>query len=106
VTDPAHPLFGRRFPVISVTASPRAQGHVYVAYRERMVLMIPLPATSLQPTRRGAATKLTLDAIQDLVTLAGESEDACPSSHATSGSASPTTCAATPSPTSRPFCGR
>ncbi len=89
-----------------MTSSARAQGHVYVAYGERIVLMIPLPATSLQPMRRGAATKLTLDAIQDLVTLAGESEDACPPSHATSGSASPTTCAAPSLPTSRPFCGR
>jgi hypothetical protein len=106
VTDPAHPLFGRRFPVISVTASPRAQGHVYVAYRRSMVLMIPLPATSLRPMRQGAATKLTLEAIQDLVALAGESEDACPSSHATSGSASPESSAAKPSPTSRRSCGR
>ncbi len=31
VTDPAHPLFGRRFPVVLVATSPRARGHVYVA---------------------------------------------------------------------------
>lgn len=101
MTDPAHPLFGRHFPVVSVTTSPHARGHVYVAYRERMVLMIPLPATSLQPTRRGAATKLTLEAIQDLVTLAGESEDACPSTRATSGVSSLKT-SAVPSPMTLP----
>ncbi len=80
-----------------MATSPRARGHVYVAYRERMVLRIPLPATSLQPMRQNAATKLTREAIQEVVTLVGESEDACPSSHATSGSASPESCAA-PSP--------
>ena len=106
VTDPAHPLFGRRFQVVSVTRSPRARGHVYVAYRERMLLRIPIPATSLQPVRRGAATKLTLEAIQEVVTLAGESEDPCPSSHATSGSASPETCAAMSRPTSPRCSGR
>jgi hypothetical protein len=106
VTDPAHPLFGRRFQIVSVTASPRACGHVFVAYRDRMLLMIPIPATSLRPRRRGTATKLSLEAVEDLVTLAGTSEDACPSSHATSGSASPESCAATSSPISPRSCGR
>src|SRR5829696_5856344 len=49
VTDPGHPLFSRRFRVVSVTRSPRTQGHVYVAYRGCMQLMIPILATSLRP---------------------------------------------------------
>ena len=106
VTDPGHPLFGRRFRVVSVTRSPRTQGHVYVAYRGCMQLMIPILATSLRPMRRGTATKLTLEAIHELVALAGESEDACPSSPVTSGSASPESCAVSSPPTSPRSSGR
>ena len=106
VTDPGHPLFGRRFRVVSVTRSPRTQGHVYVAYRGCMQLMIPILATSLRPMRRGTATKLTREAIHELVALAGESEDACPSSPVTSGSASPESCAASSPPTSPRSSGR
>lgn len=100
MTDPAHPLFGRRFRIVSVATSPHARGHVFVAYRDRMQLMIPIPATSLRPVRPDVATKLTLEAIQELVALAGESEETCPSSHATSGGASPGTSVATSSTTS------
>ncbi len=32
VTDPAHPLFGRRFPVLSVSQNPQPSGHIPVAY--------------------------------------------------------------------------
>ena len=100
MTDPAHPLFGRRFRIVSVATSPHARGHVFVAYRDRMQLMIPIPATSLRPVRPDVATKLTLEAIQELVALAGESEDACLSSHATSGGTSPETSVARSSSTS------
>lgn len=100
MTDRAHPLFGRRFRIVSVATSPHACGHVFVAYRDRMQLMIPIPATSLQPVRPDVATKLTLEAIQELVALAGESEDACPSNHAMSGGTSPGTSVAMSSTTS------
>ena len=45
VTDPTHPLFGRRFPVISVTRQARKTAMVFVAYRESMRLRIPVSST-------------------------------------------------------------
>ena len=93
VTDPTHPLFGRRFPVVSVSTSAQARGFVLVMYRSTMLLRIPIPATSLRPVRRGIATKLTLEAVTDFLACAGESEDACPSTRATSGVSSPKTSA-------------
>src|SRR3954447_13697438 len=33
VTDPSHPLYGRRFQVLSISHPPHGPGHVVVAYR-------------------------------------------------------------------------
>ena len=48
VTDSRHPLFGRRLPLVSVSAR-RSDGHALVAYRDRMLLKLPVVATSLAP---------------------------------------------------------
>ena len=101
VTDPTHPLFGRRFPVVSVSTSAQARGFVFVMYRGTMLLRIAIPATSLRPGRRGIATKLTPEAVTDCLACAGESEDACPSTRATSGISSRNT-SAMPSPMTLP----
>src|SRR5688572_29816086 len=49
VTDPAHPLYGRRFDLISVTGSTTPRGYAHVAYAGNLVLRIPIVATSLHP---------------------------------------------------------
>ena len=86
ITDRAHPLHGRRFPLLSASGSLRTAGYVWVEYRPGILLMLPIPATSLQPAAaRDIATKLCLEALEDLVALAGESEGACPSSPMMSG---------------------
>src|SRR5215213_3093205 len=73
VTDPAHPLHGRRFRLLSASRTVQTAGHAWVEYRPGALLMLPIPA------------KLCLEALEDLVATAGESEGACPSSPATSG---------------------
>jgi hypothetical protein len=86
VTDPTHPLHGRCFHLLSVSGTLRTAGYVWVEYRPGILLMLPIPATSLRPARpRAIVTKLCLEALEDLVAVAGESEGACPSSPATSG---------------------
>ena len=86
VTDPAHPLHGRRFRLLSASRTVQTAGHVRVEYRPGILLMLPIPATSLRPAApRATPTKLCLEAMEDLVGTAGESEEACPSSPATSG---------------------
>ena len=86
VIDPAHPLHGRRFPLLSVSGTLRMAGYVWVEYRPGILLMLPIQATSLRPAGpRAIPAKLCLEALEELVATAGESEGACPSSPATSG---------------------
>jgi hypothetical protein len=74
ITEPTHPLFGRRFPLVSRISSLRGPEHILVAYRSSMLLRIPLAATSLSPSLPVSRTKLTAQAIQELVTLATQCE--------------------------------
>lgn len=70
MTDPTHPLYGRRFPVHSVSHPPHGYGHVVVVYREHIRLRLPLAATDLVPGRPASRpTKFTAEAIQELLAL-------------------------------------
>ena len=77
MTDPTHPLFGRRFPLLSVSSRPNATGYVYVSYREYMILRIPKDATNLAPTRSTLRTKLTANAVEQLISVAEECKVLC-----------------------------
>ena len=100
VTDPGHPLYGRCFVLVSGAAVPAAQRHVHVAYHGDATLRLPVVATSLHPQPCGlAGTKLTLEAVRELLRLAAEGEHVCPSAPARSGQACPLTGAASSSMT-------
>jgi hypothetical protein len=86
VTDPTHPLFGRRFPVRSMAEPKPGALNVLVSYRDYMTLRIPLAATNLTAPQPGIPTKLTPDAVLELVTLAEQCEALCPSHPVMSGS--------------------
>ena len=77
VTDPTHPLFGRRFAMVSRTAALPGPGSVMVHYRHEMLLQIPVAATNLIPVLVRTTTKLTAGAVKELVTLAREYEVLC-----------------------------
>jgi hypothetical protein len=95
VTDPGHPLYGRRFRLVSAPGGSGANGYVRVAHHGDTVLRLPVAATNLHPLPCDVArSKLTLEAIQDLLRLAAEGEHACPSAPARSGHACPLTSAA------------
>ncbi len=117
VTDRMHPLFGRRFAVISLSTSPRGAGHAIVVYQGHMRIQqdvmrtsassmrirqdvmrtsassmrirIPLSATQLALPRQNLGTKLTLESVTELVTLVQQSEILCPSHRMPSGAALP-----------------
>ena len=75
VTDLRHALFGQRFAVVSVSRPCATGGYVLVAYQGRMQLRLPVAATSLAlrlPDR--GLSKLTVEAVEDLIALAGDSE--------------------------------
>ncbi len=74
VTDPTHPLFGRHFPLISVSSPLHGPGFAFVFYREYMVLRLPVASTTLAPSRPVVSTKLTLDAVKELMTIAEDCE--------------------------------
>ena len=89
MTDPTHPLFGRRFPVLSIHRSSLGLGQVSVAYRDSTQLCIPLAATNLavgQISRK--PTKWTPEAIVALLSVAKEANILCPGTHDTSGGGS------------------
>jgi hypothetical protein len=91
VTDPTHPLYGRRFPVLSISHPPQRPGHVVVAYRGFMRLRLPVPATSLSTgDRRLLRTTFTRAALLDLVALTKECEGPCTAQPGASGNGSPT----------------
>ena len=89
VIDPVHPLYRRRFRLVGIVRAGCSDGIARVEYRFGLTLLLPLPATSLWSgdTSRTAPTKLTRDALEELLTLAEASEEACPSSLETSGTA-------------------
>lgn len=61
-------------------------GHAYVSYRGYMVLRLELSATNLAAdTHTSRTTKLTSQAVTDLVELADQCEVLCPTDHGTSG---------------------
>ncbi len=92
VTDPTHPLFGRRFPLLSVSDPARSVGHVSVSYRGYMALRIETAATDLVDDTRCTSpttTKLTSQSVAELVELAEQCEVLCPTDHKKSGEDSP-----------------
>src|SRR6266849_9380673 len=69
VIDPTHPLFGRRFALLSTRPRPHSVGYIFVVYRSTMVLRLPHAATSLvaAPPESESRTKLTSHAITELI---------------------------------------
>jgi len=91
VTDPTHPLFGRRFPVLSISHPPQRPGHVIVAYRGFMRLRLPVPVTSLtRDTGRRLRTTITRATLLELIALTTEREGPCTDPPSASGNGSPT----------------
>lgn len=74
MVDPTHPLFGHRFPLISVSSPLHGPGNVLVSYREYMVLRLPVTSTTLATSRPVSSTKLTYAAVKELVTIAEDCE--------------------------------
>ena len=108
VTDPRHPLFGRRFTLVS-GRRPGTSGsdHILVVLQGHILLRLPVAATSLasRPPDE-VVSKLTIEAVRELITLTESSGvKACSSEPSASGNTSPRRCDAT-SPTSLPQSSR
>src|SRR6266581_8147493 len=103
VTDPGHPLFGRRFALVSTRPRPHSVGYLFVAYRDTMVLRMPQTATHCvsPPPESAPMSKLTSHAITELIPLAEQCEVLCPATQPNSGIGSPPRCKPVSAPTSR-----
>ena len=103
VTDPAHPLFGRRFALLSTRPRPHSVGYIFVAYHNTMLLRLPHAVTSLgaTPPESEPRTKLTSHAVTELISFAEQCEVLCPATQPNSGIASPPCGKRVSAPTSR-----
>ena len=90
MTDPTHPLFGRRFQVLSISHPPQRPGHIIVAYRGSLRLRIPVQATDRTPDNASRSrTRFTRYALLELLALLKECPAVCADHHGQSGTASP-----------------
>jgi len=104
VTDPAHPLYGRSYPVVSVSTQPGANGYVFVLFGGRALVRIAKLATNLFPRIGDVGTKLSPEALSDLITSIAEGEAECVLSRKSSGTSCVPRCEAQFSTTSqRPY---
>ena len=85
VNDPTHPLYGRTFPIHSVSRPLHGPGHVCVFFREHIILRLPRDATNLVCRHAPPPTKLTLEAIHNLLALVKECATLCPNNPRPSG---------------------
>ncbi len=69
VTDSTHPLFGRTFPISSVSSKVH---NVFVTYRNYIILRIPFSATNLASKQNFLTSKLTWSSLYEFVSLAKE----------------------------------
>ena len=92
ITDPTHPLFGRKFPAASSARTPDLQhfGHILAVYRDGILLRLAVSATNLvpQPCDR-TLSKLTPQALQELTALM---QEICSSKTSCDPKASGSTC--------------
>jgi hypothetical protein len=76
ITDPAHPLFRHEFVLVRVRGSVM-NGYAEVVHHGDITLRVPVRATSLCPASPCPPTsKLSLQAIRDLLCLTGRGEPA------------------------------
>jgi hypothetical protein len=101
--DPTHPLFGRRFALLSTRPHPHSMGYIFVAYRDTMALRLPSVATNLVASAPASAprTKLTSHAVIELMSIAEQCEVLCLVTQPNSGLDSPLRGKPVSAPTSR-----
>jgi hypothetical protein len=91
VTDPTHPLYGRRFSLAAIRRPRPTAGHVLVTYGDRMLLRLPIDATNLASRPRPMGTKLSQAAVSEFVALGMQDELTWAFGSNTSGTACPQT---------------
>jgi hypothetical protein len=75
VTDPTHPLFQRKFQLLSVSRGACGTVHVTVLYRGDLAIRLPQHCTNLSGLARTTIrSRLTAAAVRDLLAFVKENE--------------------------------
>ena len=91
MTDPTHPLYGRRFQALSISHPPQRPGPVVVAYRGSLRLRIPVPATEPDPDNAARSRpRFTRHSLLEFLALWKECPAPCVDHLGPSGTGSPT----------------
>lgn len=77
ITNPTHPLFGCKLPIISVSSPPIGESNVFVQYQGHIVLKIPISATSLGYTPFTLSAKLSLSSLKEIIKIFKETKELC-----------------------------
>jgi hypothetical protein len=89
ITDPRHPLFGRKFPVLSICEQAHLGGYIIAAYPNGISLRLPISATDLAINHIVSPTKLTSLALEEFFSLAKECQLICQTKNLMSGNIYP-----------------
>ena len=77
ILDPKHPLFGKIFPLISIETPFKNKHVALVELSDNATLSISVSATDISFIGLQPSSKLTLEALKELVSLVNESEVLC-----------------------------
>ncbi len=77
VVDPTHPLFGRKFQILSANKHERAGSHVLVSFCDGITLKIPIASTDLVEYQQVQCSILTLSSVNELISIINECEELC-----------------------------
>jgi hypothetical protein len=93
IIDPTHPLFGRRFRLLSVSTPLHNSSTVTVSYNGYMSLRIPLLSTNIVIVRPMQRTKLTPESLNEFISTVGQWEgNICYMNQKESGEECPRNC--------------
>ena len=92
MTDPTHPLFQRKFRVLSVSRGTYGPVQITVRFRDDLTLRLPQQSTSMSGlVKVPVRSKLTAEAVRDLLAFVKENES-CPRQPRKSGATSRRPC--------------
>jgi hypothetical protein len=78
IVDPAHPLYRKRLPLVSVSRGPQLTANVFLRLDDGVVIKVPHCATSLSTlVQYSPCAKLSADAAETFLGLAKEYQ-CCP----------------------------
>jgi hypothetical protein len=77
IIDPRHPLYGKSFPLLSISEHLSHRSLVSVKLDENTVLRIPLLSTNLSGNHFFPSCRISLCAVNELISIAKEYEFLC-----------------------------